>query len=162
AKQDPPVDQSMLAALGFLTLGNQHDGRRNDIIDDRIDVTSKAFLGLTVACARCHDHKFDPIPTKDYYSLYGVMANTVEPNSVFFEPTLQTKLLKTSDLEDYMKQVKELAKKGQDLQAQFLELRRSRNRDPQKRRELVRAEGQLQREVGTLEMTHPGAPARAH
>src|SRR5205085_608015 len=48
-------------------------------INDRIDVTSKAFLGLTVSCARCHDHKFDPIPTADYYSLYGVFASSVEP-----------------------------------------------------------------------------------
>ena len=81
AGRAPSDDHSRLAALGFLTLGNQHDGRRNDIIDDRIDVISKAFLGLTVSCARCHDHKFDPIPTADYYSLYGVLANTVEPAS---------------------------------------------------------------------------------
>ena len=51
----------------------------SDIINDRIDVTSKAFLGLTVTCARCHDHKFDPIPTADYYSLYGIFASSIEP-----------------------------------------------------------------------------------
>lgn len=44
--------------------------------DDRVDVTTRGFLGLTVACAQCHDHKFDPIPTKDYYSLQGVFAST--------------------------------------------------------------------------------------
>src|SRR5712664_3211642 len=44
--------------------------------DDRVDVTSRGFLGLTVACAQCHDHKFDPIPTKDYYSLLGVFRGT--------------------------------------------------------------------------------------
>src|SRR5262249_30438173 len=43
------------------------------------DVTAKAFLGLTVTCARCHDHKFDPIPTADYYSLYGIFASSIEP-----------------------------------------------------------------------------------
>jgi hypothetical protein len=43
---------------------------------DRVDVVSRGFLGLTVACARCHDHKYDPIPTKDYYSLAGVFLNT--------------------------------------------------------------------------------------
>ena len=47
----------------------------NDIINDRIDVVTKGFLGLTVACARCHDHMFDPIPTKDYYALHGVFAS---------------------------------------------------------------------------------------
>ncbi|MBV9123639.1 MAG: DUF1553 domain-containing protein, partial [Planctomycetes bacterium] len=50
-----------------------------DIIDDRIDVVTRGLLGLTVTCARCHDHKFDPIPTKDYYSLYGVFASSTEP-----------------------------------------------------------------------------------
>ena len=68
-----------LAALGFLTLGDHFNGNQADIINDRIDVTSKAFLGLTVSCARCHDHKFDPIPTADYYSLYGVLASSIEP-----------------------------------------------------------------------------------
>src|SRR5438045_2389906 len=72
----------MLAAEGFLTLGNQFNGRVDDIIGDQIDVTTKAFLGLTVGCARCHDHKFDPIPTKDYYSLYGVFANSPEPKDL--------------------------------------------------------------------------------
>lgn len=162
AKQSPPTNQHVLAALGFLTLGNQHDGRRNDIIDDRIDVTTKAFLGLTVSCARCHDHKFDPIPTKDYYSLYGVFANTVEPKSVFQEPPLDTLLPKTPELVEYMAKAKELDTKSDALRQEYLELRRNRNRDPQKRRELIRAEGQLQREIGNLEMNHPGAPARAH
>ncbi len=162
AKKDPPTDQHILAALGFLTLGNQHDGRRNDIIDDRIDVTTKAFLGLTVSCARCHDHKFDPIPTKDYYSLYGVFANTAEPKSIMQAPTLLTKIPQTPELLDYIAQGKALQEKAADLQKQFQEFRRNRDRDPVKRRELVRAEALLQREIGTLEMTHPGAPARAH
>ena len=68
-----------LAAMGFLTLGDHFNGNANDIINDRIDVTTKAFLGLTVTCARCHDHKFDPIPTADYYSLYGIFASSAEP-----------------------------------------------------------------------------------
>jgi len=68
-----------LAALGFLTLGDRFGGNQADVINDRIDVTSKAFLGLTVMCARCHDHKFDPIPTADYYSMYGIFASSIEP-----------------------------------------------------------------------------------
>ncbi|MBI5852494.1 MAG: DUF1553 domain-containing protein [Planctomycetes bacterium] len=47
----------------------------SDRIDNRIDVASKAFLGLTLACARCHDHKFDPIPTTDYYAVFGLLAS---------------------------------------------------------------------------------------
>ena len=67
------------AAMGFLTLGRMFDNNRHDVIDDQIDVVTRGFLGLTVSCARCHDHKFDPIPTADYYSLYGVFASCVEP-----------------------------------------------------------------------------------
>ena len=161
-KQEAPVDRRVLAALGFLTLGNQFDGRRDDVIADQVDVTTKAFLGLTVACARCHDHKFDPIPTKDYYSLYGVFANSVEPQRVVQQPTLFTKVPKTPELLDYMAKEQELQKKEADLQQRYLEFRRDRNRDPQQRRELVRAEGLLQRQIGDLEIEHPGAPARAN
>ena len=50
--------------------------RRADEVDNQLDVLAKAFLGLTVSCARCHDHKFDPIPTADYYSLAGVLHGT--------------------------------------------------------------------------------------
>ena len=51
----------------------------HDIIDDRIDVVTRGLMGLTVTCARCHDHKFDPIPSADYYSLYGVFRSSMEP-----------------------------------------------------------------------------------
>ncbi len=72
-------DRRSLAALGYLTLGQRFLNSTPDIIDDRIDVVSRGMLGLTVSCARCHDHKFDPIPTRDYYGLYGVFANSGEP-----------------------------------------------------------------------------------
>ena len=68
-----------LAGLGFLTLGRRFLNNQHDIIDDRIDVVTRGLMGLTVSCARCHDHKFDPIPTADYYSLYGVFASSEEP-----------------------------------------------------------------------------------
>ncbi len=67
-----------LAAMGFLTVGRRFLGVVHDIIDDRIDVTMRTTQGLSVACARCHDHKFDPIPTTDYYALYGVFAGSTE------------------------------------------------------------------------------------
>jgi hypothetical protein len=57
-----------LAALGFASLYASGD--------DRVDVTTKTFLGLTVGCAQCHDHKYDPIPTKDFYSLQGVFSSS--------------------------------------------------------------------------------------
>ncbi len=60
--------ESSLAGLGFQALGTS--------ADDQVDVTTRTFLGLTVACARCHDHKYDPIPARDYYSLAGVFKSS--------------------------------------------------------------------------------------
>lgn len=67
-----------MAAMGFLTLGRRFLGVERDIIDDRIDVVTRGTMGLTVGCARCHNHKYDPIPTADYYSLYGVFDSCAE------------------------------------------------------------------------------------
>ena len=79
-----PDEQSNESILGtgFWYLGEAchapTDVRQDeaDRVDNQIDVFSKTFLGLTVACARCHDHKFDPIPTKDYYALYGYIQSS--------------------------------------------------------------------------------------
>lgn len=71
-----------LAAMGYLTVGRKFMNRRHDIIDDQIDVVTRGLLGLSVSCARCHDHKYDPIPTADYYSLYGVFASSQEPDAL--------------------------------------------------------------------------------
>jgi hypothetical protein len=71
-----------IIATGFLAIGPKDHNERNqrqfelDVADEQIDVISQAFLGLTVACARCHDHKYDPIPTRDYYSLAGILRSS--------------------------------------------------------------------------------------
>lgn len=70
-----------MAALGFLGLGPKYYDRgrlavMSDEWEDRVDTVCRTFLGLTVSCARCHDHKFDPITTRDYYALAGVFAST--------------------------------------------------------------------------------------
>ena len=76
------LNESLIGAA-FLRLGEMgHDSctlfreLRTDVVDDQIDTLTKAFQGLTVACARCHDHKLDPIPTEDYYALYGVLNSS--------------------------------------------------------------------------------------
>jgi hypothetical protein len=75
-----PDDNRQLAALGFMTVGQRRDARvDDDVIDDRIDVITRGLLGLSVSCARCHDHKLEPIPTRDYYGLYGVLKSCAEP-----------------------------------------------------------------------------------
>ena len=80
---ETPRDRAdQLIATGFLALGpktqNTQDRKQFlvDLADEQIDVTSQAFLGLTVACARCHDHKFDPISQRDYYALSGIFQST--------------------------------------------------------------------------------------
>lgn len=69
------AEKRHLAALGFLSLSK--NGSQDEILDDRIDTTFRGTMALTVSCAKCHDHKYDPIPTRDYYSLYGVFLNSL-------------------------------------------------------------------------------------
>ncbi len=76
---EPPAEKADLAALGFLTVGRTFLGNPHDIIDDRIDLVTRGLLGLTVACGRCHDHKYEPVSTADYYGLYGIFASSQIP-----------------------------------------------------------------------------------
>lgn len=94
------TDRRNLAALGFLTIGKRFSNA-DDEIDDRIDATSRAFMGLTVSCARCHDHKYDPIPTEDYYAWHGIFASTREPE---LGPLLADPA-PTPDFADFEKQI---------------------------------------------------------
>ena len=105
----------VLPALGFLGLGpwfydnGAVEVTRADERHDRVDVVSRGFLGLTVGCARCHDHKYDPIPTKDYYALASVFLNTaykeypLAPQSVVEQYKAQDKKIEKKEnlLEDF-------------------------------------------------------------
>ena len=108
---DPRIDPDThlpISAIGTtgLLLGDQThspvDTKQadSDRIDNVLDIVSKSFLGVTLACARCHDHKFDPIPTTDYYAAYGVFASATSVNHVL-EPVgsdaLHTRLGAASD-----------------------------------------------------------------
>jgi cytochrome c553 len=79
---DPKLRAERTVATGFLAIGPKTLNERNgvqfelDVADEQIDVTFQAFLGITAACARCHDHKFDPIPQADYYALAGIFRST--------------------------------------------------------------------------------------
>ena len=79
ADLEPEASDKDLPALGFLTLGRRFLNNKHDIIDDRLDVVSRGLMGMTLACARCHDHKYDPVSQADYYALFGVFLNTDEP-----------------------------------------------------------------------------------
>ncbi|MDX2030466.1 MAG: DUF1549 and DUF1553 domain-containing protein [Blastocatellia bacterium] len=108
ADRVPENDPRNLAALGFLTLRRgAADITTEDKIDDQIDVVSRGLMGLTVSCARCHNHKFDPIPTRDYYSLFSVFANSRAPKTLPLldpkasggekEKTLQTEIARIEE-----------------------------------------------------------------
>jgi len=101
-----------IVATGFLALGKkalaQKDLplKRYDVVDDQIDVTAKAFMGLTVTCARCHDHKFDPIATKDYYQMAAIFASTLSYEKGETGDPIQTPLAASGEFEAFSKQWK--------------------------------------------------------
>ena len=101
-------DKRPLTAMGFLTLGGRFMNNLHDVLDDRIDVVSRGLLGLTATCARCHDHKFDPIPQADYYSLYGVFRSSIEP-------TLPPEFLPPPQTEEYAKFATEMTARQKKL-----------------------------------------------
>jgi hypothetical protein len=84
-------DVRTLSALGFLIVGWRKDGRiDDDTLNDTIDVLGRGLMGLTIGCARCHDHKLEPITTKDYYGLYGVLKSCKEPDRIPILPQPDT------------------------------------------------------------------------
>ena len=146
-------DRRGLAAMGFLTLGRRFLNNQADIIDDRLDVVFRGTQGLTVTCARCHDHKYDPIPQKDYYSLYGVFASSIEPKDLplieepkkteaylAFEKELQAREAEVAKFRD-VKRAEYLTnlRKPETIAAYLLFVRDARGLDMEKAINLVRA-----------------------
>lgn len=118
---DPALRNERLTATGFLSLGAKllaepdKEKMVMDIVDEQIEVTSKAFLGLTVACARCHNHKFDPIPTKDYYALAGIFKSTKTMANLATVAMWEEKPLLTPELEAARKVHDQKVREAQDV-----------------------------------------------
>ena len=147
------MNRDNLAAMGFLTVGERFNESVNDIINDRIDVVTKGFLGLTVTCARCHDHKFDPIPTRDYYSLRGVFASCAEPPPVVIGKVDYA----STNYQDYVN-------KSAHLETELLQLEQERkavrgNKDAVKK--INDTEAKARADLADLDLYHPDVPARA-
>jgi mono/diheme cytochrome c family protein len=144
-------DNRSLAALGYLTLGRRFLNNNADIIDDRIDVVCRGLQGLTVSCARCHDHKFDPIPQKDYYSLYGIFDSCQEPAELpLFGQPEQTAAYQAFEKE-LTKRQEAVAKYREEHQAEL----KAKNR---KFQDELKA---LEKKVEEWKVTAEGAPPRA-
>lgn len=144
-------DKRPLAALGYLTLGRRFLNNIPDIIDDRIDVTMRGLQAMTVGCARCHDHKFDPIPQGDYYSLYGVFASSIEPKDL----PLIGQPEQTAELAAFEK---ELAKLKAEVEKYRMENKDELAKGNRKFRDGLK---ELQKKVDRWQATAPAAPPRA-
>jgi hypothetical protein len=114
---DAPEDPfTKLAGLGFLGLGAEYYKNTAaaqaiaEELDDRVDTLTRGFLGLTVSCARCHDHKFDPVPTRDYYSIAGIYMGTNLTDAPLVPPA-QAKAF--TDAQTKLKQCEDRMKKAQ-------------------------------------------------
>jgi hypothetical protein len=106
-------DKRPLAAMGYLTLGRTFNGNLHDVIDDRIDVVSRGLQGMSVNCARCHDHKFDPIPTADYYSMYGIFRSAQTPSEL---PLIGKPDTASEAYQEYEKGLKKLEAAREELE----------------------------------------------
>jgi hypothetical protein len=147
-------------ATGFFALGPtyQSDGgdpeskaqAASETLDDRIDTLTRGLLGITGSCARCHDHKFDPIPQLDYYSLAGVFNNT----------TVQDQPLEPAEIvqrfNDYQQQVKELNKQLGQIRKTLK--KESREASPNEQKQLDEFNNQL----AVLKANPPAAPTLSH
>jgi len=145
-----------LIALGFLSLGAkvlaEPDARKMelDIVDEQIDTLGKAFLGLTLGCARCHDHKFDPITIHDYYALAGIFTSTKTMESFKIVARWHENSLGTADeqkrLEEHLQKISAVKERIKQLQGKTDEASQ-------------KARASVQAELKSLEETTPEVPS---
>lgn len=146
-------DPGPLAALGFFTVGRRFIGNIHDIIDDRIDVLTRTTLGLTVTCARCHDHKYDPLSMQDYYGLYGVFASTHEPD--LEQMPLLVRQPTGPRYEEFARELDRLKAERAKFEADHAEMKA---KEPRKFEEQVKP---FDNRIRQHYAKHPGAPPRA-
>ncbi|HEV2666228.1 MAG TPA: DUF1553 domain-containing protein, partial [Blastocatellia bacterium] len=120
AKKPPAAEidksrQEKIIATGYLAISRRFGSRNKEMnltIDDTIDNLGKTFLGLSVSCARCHDHKFDPIPQRDYYALYGIFnssRSSFPGAEIYPHPAEMVALVDGKEAENFYRRQKELS-----------------------------------------------------
>ncbi len=162
-----------LVATGFLAIGPKTLTEQNarqfelDLVDEQIDVTTRVMLGVSVACARCHDHKFDPIPQTDYYALSGIFRSTNtyygtidtfqnrRPSDLLILPIddvgPNAKKISTSDLAALTSRLAEKRAEQREAQRRRRMARMGSGSDTGNQREMVASFFRLSSEVGVLE-----------
>jgi len=144
-------DAPELAAVGFLGV-SPHMRISPDFADDVIDATTRGLFGMTVSCARCHDHKFEPIPTADYYSLFGVFYSIKKP-----EPWALEEFPEITGYSPTPEQVRDYETKRAEIDQKIKE---AGNKKKKGNNRSV-AEAIEQTELAQLLISHDGAPVRA-
>ncbi|MBM83899.1 MAG: hypothetical protein CMJ78_25365 [Planctomycetaceae bacterium] len=147
AKESPEI-----AALGFLTTGPHANRNQKETVDDWIDVTTRGLMGITVACARCHDHKYEPVPTADYYSLHGIFSSVVRvhPLDEHRQPLINGYEPSDADRTDY-----ESKRAAIDKKIKGVGKKKAKNNNRSIATKI------RETELAQLLLFHPGAPARA-
>ncbi|WP_233198911.1 MULTISPECIES: PSD1 and planctomycete cytochrome C domain-containing protein [Pirellulaceae] len=162
-----PSDYDATIATGFLTLGPKVLAEKDvvkmemDIIDEQIDTLGQAFLGLTIACARCHDHKFDPISTADYYALAGIFKSTQSMQSFKTIAQYNEKVLATDQEKQQKAKLDQAKKEKQDELDKLLKEAKQKHPDsdeaayPEELRTLL---AKLRQEIASIAEQSPELP----
>ncbi len=154
AASDDEKHREGIVATGYLATARRFGSRNNEFhltIEDTIDNVGKTFLGLSVSCARCHDHKFDPIPTRDYYSLYGIFNSTkyAFPGTEVFRHTKDFVALgppaAAAELAAWEKQLADLDEQYEELDRQRIRGKITQQESDSKRAEVRKAVDSIER-----------------
>ena len=152
----PGAGDSQLVATGYLALGAkmlaEDDPQKQelDLIDEQVDTLSKGMLGVTVGCARCHDHKFDPISAKDYYSMAGIFKSTKTMDKFTVVAEWQERALGPKEPQERLKKIEAtLAEKRKEAETLRTENRKAllAKLEPQKLEYIAAAKAQLEADL---------------
>ena len=158
----PPTERAALGFLGLAPVYHKEGQLAKDVIetiaadewDERVDTVTRGFLGLTVACARCHDHKYDPITTKDYYALAGVMAST----QLVERPLVQLPEAEAERLANAERNVRDLDRDLRRLRRERSQLRFNAPQDQREKADRAVTEAEAKIEKIKAETPGLGAP----
>jgi hypothetical protein len=158
---EPKSQLERLAALGFLSIGPkllaEPDKQKMliDIADEQLDTVGKAFMGLTLGCARCHDHKFDPIPARDYYSLLGIFTSTRTMQGLGTVAKAQERSLNGPEKPEIAETRKKLETVRRDLRKLEQEFGKPPETEKEKRAEIHLKAEEKRKEIKAMEATIP-------